>query len=111
MGLNLRIALFIFSIIWLLIIFVCIRKKKLPIKYSIVWICAIAVIMLISIFPTILDVFATLFGFTTISNLIIGVILTLLLMITLVLTIIVSRQKEQIIKLVQEISLLKGNKK
>lgn len=110
MSTNLRITLLIFSIVWYVLIFICIRKNKLPIKYSLVWLCAITIILLISVFPSILDVIASTFGFLTISNLVIGTLLTLLLFITLILTMIIYYQKKQIILLIQEVSMLKVKK-
>ena len=47
------------------------------------------------------------FGFTTISNLVVGIILSLLMFITLVLTHIVTKQKNQIKILTQEVALIK----
>jgi hypothetical protein len=46
-------------------------------------------------------------GFSTISNLVIGIILVILLFITIALTVIVSGQKEKIRILIQEVSILK----
>lgn len=108
MSIKLRIALLIFSIIWFIIILYSIRKNKLPIKYSLIWILAIFVIVLISVVPFILEYFAKLFGFLTMSSLVIGIMITILLGITLILTIIISHQKKQITLLIQEVSMLKG---
>lgn len=111
MSVKLRIALLIFSLIWFFIIFYLIKKDKLPVKYSLIWFTAIFVIFLISIIPSILELVTDVFGFTTLSNLVIGIILTLLLFITLVLTTIVAIQKKQIALLIQEVSMLKRNLK
>ncbi len=110
MSVKLRIALLIFSLVWFLIIFYLIRRDKLPVKYSLFWFIAIFVIFLISIVPGILEIVTHTFGFTTLSNLVIGIILTLLLFITLVLTTIVAVQKKQITLLIQEVSMIKSEK-
>lgn len=110
MSIKLRIALLIFSIIWFFIILYAIRKNKLPIKYSLIWFIAIFVLLLISIVPFILEYFAHLFGFITMSNLVIGIMITLLLGITLILTMIIFHQKKQITMLIQEVSIIKGLK-
>lgn len=110
MSVKLRIVLFIFSFVWFVIILGLIRKNKLPIKYSLVWILAIFIIFLIAVIPISLELFANAFGFLTISNLVIGILLTILLTITLVLTMIISRLKKQITLLIQEVSILKGKK-
>lgn len=108
MSFKLRVALLIFSLVWFFIIFCLIRKDKLPVKYSLTWFAAIFVIFLISVIPSLLEIVTHVFGFKTLSNLVIGIILTLLLLITLVLTTIVSVQKKQITLLIQEVSLLKS---
>ena len=51
--------------------------------------------------------FTNLIGFKTTSNLVIGIILSLLLLITLFLTVIINDQKNKIKLLIQEISMLK----
>lgn len=110
MSIKLRIALLIFSLIWFIIILGLIRKNKLPIKYSLVWLIAIFVLLLISVVPFILEYFAKMFGFVTMSNLVVGIMITLLLGITLILTMIIFHQKKQITMLIQEVSLIKGEK-
>lgn len=110
MSIKLRIALLIFSLIWIFIILGLIRKNKLPIKYSLVWFIAILVLLLISVVPFILEFVAKLFGFITMSNLVVGIMITLLLGITLILTMIIFHQKKQITMLIQEVSIIKGEK-
>ena len=105
------IFLIIFSIVWFFIILHFIRNGKLSIKYSMIWLLMSTVIFLVGITPNFMSFISKIFGFTTISNLVIGIILTLLLIITLVLTMIVTNQKTQINNLIQEISILKKNDK
>lgn len=107
---NLRILLLIFSILWFLFIFIFLRKDKIPVKYSLFWFASSTVILFISLFPDLLTYVTKLLGFQTISNMVIGVILTLLLLITFILTMIVSNQKKQITQLIQEISIIKSKK-
>lgn len=111
MSLNLRILLFIFSLIWFVIIFILLKNDKIPIRYSLVWFLSAFVLFLLAIFPNLFLSATRLIGFETTSNLIIGIILCLLLIITMVLTIIVSNQNKKIILLIQEISMLKGKEK
>ncbi len=111
MSAKLRVVLFIFSFVWFVIVMGLIRRNKLPIKYSLVWMFAIFIIFLIAVIPKILEIFANAFGFLTISNLVIGILLTILLAITLVLTMLIARQKKQITLLIQEVSMLKEKNK
>lgn len=105
---NLRILLLVFSIVWFIFIFYFLKKGKIPIKYSLFWFLSALIILSISLFPNLLSIIKDLMGFQTISNMIIGIILTLLLVITFLLTMIVSKQKNQITLLIQEVSLLKN---
>jgi len=109
MSLNLRILLFVFSLVSFFITFTLLKKEKIPVKYSLVWLLSFFVIFIVSLFPNSLKNITSFIGFQTTSNLVVGIILTLLLIITMVLTIIVSKQNKKINLLVQEISLLKKN--
>ena len=110
MSMKLRIVLLIFSIVWLLGILLLFKQKKISIRNSLIWFAAGLVILLIAVIPFFLESIAKLFGFLTIANLVIGIFITLLLILTLSLTIIVTKQKEQIRNLIQEVSLLKKDK-
>lgn len=107
MSKSLIVALIIFSLIWIVIILRDIRKGKMSIKYSLVWLLMAITLLLVGLFPSFMEFVTKLFGFITIANLVIGVILTLLMFITLVLTHIVTKQKEQIKNLTQEIAIIK----
>lgn len=111
MSSTLRLGLLVFSIIWIVIILYLVRKEKLPVKYSLVWMTAMLIILLVAMFPIMITKFSELLGFVVVSNLVIGLILTLLLFITLVLTLLVYRQKKQIIHLIQEVSTMKNKGK
>lgn len=106
MSSGLRILLLIFSILWILGLLFLLKKGKIPVKYSIIWLTAIFILLLVAIFPTFFIRMTTLLGFQTTSNMIIGIILTLLLLITLVLTMIISNQKRLIKNLIQEVSII-----
>lgn len=108
MSSNLIISLIIFAVLWFLIIWYCIKTEKISIKYSIIWFAAAIILFLVGAIPALLESISHFFGFLTISNLVIGIILSLLMIITLVLTTIVATQKNQIKMLIQEVSILKG---
>lgn len=107
MTLNLRLFLFIFSFISFIIIFMLLKKEKIPVKYSLVWFLSSLILFILALFPYSLTEITKLIGFQTTANLVIGIILTLLLFITMVLTIIISKQNKKITLLIQEVSLLK----
>jgi hypothetical protein len=98
---------FIVALIILLVIIQILRKGRVPVKYSLVWFLSAIIIMFVSMFPGVLEYFAGLMGFATISNMVIGMMIVILLFITMSLTVIVSGQKEKIRLLIQEVSILK----
>lgn len=108
---KLKITLFIFSIIMLIVTSIVLKKGRIPIKYSLLWYLAAIIILLVSIFPMILEYFQELFGFETLSNLVIGILISILLFLTMALTVIISGQSKKITLLMQEVSILKSKVK
>ena len=114
MSFNLRLGLIIVSLILLVFIGVVLKKNKMPVKYSMVWIFSSLLILLIALIPGLFMELSELIGFVAMSNMVIGIFIFILLIITLALTIIVSGQRKKITLLIQEVSLLKekiNNKK
>ena len=110
MSKSLVIFLVIFSIIWFIVILKMVRDSKISIRYSMIWLFMSLVIFLVGITPNFMKFLAHATGFTATSSLVIGIILTLLLVVTLFLTIVVTNQKSQINNLIQEVSMLKKDK-
>ncbi len=108
MTVTLRISLLIFALVLCVVTTTVVRKGRIPIKYSLLWYFCSFVIILVAIIPLALDFIADLLGFATISNLIIGILIALLLFLTMALTIITSGQKKKITLLIQEVSMLKN---
>ena len=107
MSLELIIALILFAIILCAITTFLLKKNLIPAKYSLLWYFISIVIFLVAVLSKSLEFFANAIGFQTLSNMVIGIILTLLIFLTMSLTIIVSSQHRRITLLVQELSLLK----
>lgn len=108
MNLSLKVALIIFSSILILVTTKILKKGRIPIKYSLLWYFCSLIILLVAVFPFIIEYVSRIFGFKTLSNLIIAIILSLLLFLSMALTIITSGQKKKITLLIQEISMLKS---
>ncbi len=106
---NLRILLIIFSILFFCIVLRLISKKKIQINNSLFWLFSAVLIFLVALFPNFISFFTKLIGFETTSNFVIGIILTLLLLDTLLLTIYLAEQNKKIVLLIQEVSMLKQN--
>lgn len=108
MSITLRITLILFSVILLLITTGVLKKGRIPIKYSLLWYFSALIIFVVAVFPFVIEWCANLLGFETLSNLIIGIIIGILLFLTMSLTIITSGQKKKITLLIQEVSTLKS---
>lgn len=107
MSLKLIISLIIYSIILIYITTIFLRNGKIPIKYSLPWYFCAIIILVLAVLPFIIEFIANILGFQTLSNLIIGIIISLLLLLTMSLTIIISGQNKKITLLIQEVSMLK----
>ena len=110
MSSSLRLGLIIVSLVLLIIVLMQLRKRKIPVKYSLAWIFSSLVILLIAIIPEFFIKIANMLGFVTMSNLVIAMFIFMLLMISLMLTVVVSSQRRKITLLMQEISMLKSKK-
>lgn len=107
MPLKLRIALIIFAIAVTILTTIVLKKDRIPLKYSLLWYLAALIILILAICPFIIEFFTDLLGFATVSNLLIGILISILMFLTMSLTIITSGQKKKITLLIQEVSILK----
>lgn len=108
---NLRIEMFILSIIILVGIVKFINKTKLSSK-SVVGIFILSVgLVLISIFPNLIEKISMLFGFEMVSNFLYFCSIVFLGVVVFLQTVSSSRQEEKIKNLIQEISIMKSKNK
>ena len=107
----LRIEIILAFTVLLFVIFFILRKGKMPVKYSLVWLFSAVIMILSACFPQIIGFITRILGFELISNVILSIFLGLLIFITISLTVIISGQAKKINLLVQEVSLLKQKKK
>lgn len=94
------VAVYLFVILWMM------KKQKLLVRYSIIWLFSAAVLALFAVFPYIVLVLRDLTKIVTPSNLIFMMAIAFLLLISLCLTSIVSGLSEKIKKLAQQNALL-----
>lgn len=111
MSINLQIISISFIVIVLICILYILRKGRITIKYSLPWIFACLILLLLTIFPGLLNFFTKLLGFNVGSNMIFAGLIAMLIFINIVLTVIISGQNNKIRLLIQEVSLLKSNRK
>lgn len=107
---KLQIEMAIASIILFTIIIFSLRKNSMSIKNSVAWLLLPLVFLIIAIFPGPIDSLSQALGFEVLSNFIFLIIIGLLVIICFFLTTTISRQQSEIIKLAQEVSILKKAK-
>ncbi len=82
------------------------RSHKADIKYILPWLLLDGGMMIITAFPKILDVFCSLFGIETPSNMLFFFGLIFVAMIVFSMTLVISKQNEDIKTLTQRLALL-----
>jgi hypothetical protein len=107
MSLGTIITVVATGLLLLFIILFLLKRGRIPVKFALLWIFISVILLLVGLFPKIISSVAGLFGFKTMSNMLIGILISMLIFITIALTIIVSGQKYRITLLTQELSMLK----
>lgn len=105
MSTLLRIEMLILALAVIAVIILAVNKKKMCIRYSLVWIFIAFLIITIAIFPGIVFWFCEILGIETPSNLVYLFGILALLMITFMQTGILSKQSEKIKHLTQMVSI------
>lgn len=83
------------------------RKGKIPVKFTLMWFFMAVILILVGLVPQIIGFISNWLGFVTMSNMLVGILIILIIFMCIALTVIVSGQKEKIVLLTQEVSLLK----
>lgn len=105
--LKLQLIIIVLDIIALGYILNLVRRKKLDLKYSLVWLIAGLIILILVIFPNIINFLSEFLGIYNPVNMLFFLGLCLSLTIIFVLTIQASRSGKKITKLTQENAILK----
>ena len=100
---SLITGLLFVGIFLFLIITIILRKGRISMKFALVWYTPAIAIIILAIFPKLFILLANMFGFQTISNLVVG----FLFLIIIALTVIIAGQTTKINLLIQEVSLMK----
>lgn len=103
---TLRIVLIIGIVVYYIIVLRLLKKGRLSLKYSLLWLLMGVVMAILVIFPQILKIMCDAFGIVYGMNGLFTCALAFLLMLSMALTAIVSKQTDQIKNLVQESALL-----
>lgn len=106
MALSLRIFLLTGTLIFLGIIIYFLTKKRLNLKYTLLWLLSALVMIIVTIFPQIVRVIANIIGIKSEVNVVFVFAVSLVLFIILSLTIIVSLINNKIYRLTQTQAIL-----
>lgn len=107
MSTSLKLFSIAFILLIIITVFYLLRKDRISIKYSLVWLIPSFTLLIFTLIPGCLTWTSELLGFQTASNMIFALLIALLLIISIALTVIVSNQKKLIRVLIQEVSILK----
>ena len=107
MNIGLRMGLTIASVAVLIVVALLISKKRLNIKYSIVWLIWSLLLVFMSIFPETFYGISDLLGIELPVNAVFLIMIALLYALTLFVYIMISKHSEEIVKLTYQVALLK----
>lgn len=110
MNINLKFIATMFIVIILFLMLYNVRKNKIDIKYSVVWFILFSLLFVFLIIPGFLEFMTNLLGFEISSNMIFSLLIAVLVIINISFTSIISSHDKKIRMLIQEISILKGEK-
>ncbi len=103
---KLQITLVIGALSYLLVIFFLLKKKRLNIRYSLLWLAGALVMLLFACFPYLVKVLRYYTGVEVVSNLVFLMVIVFMMFILLSLTAAVSGQAEKLKRLTQVNALL-----
>lgn len=105
MSVVLRVELLLFALIFFVLVFRSVSKKKLQLRYSLIWLLVAFCMVAAACFPGIIELISNLVGIQVPSNLIYFLGIVVLLVLSYSLSIIVSKQSDQIKHLTQYIAI------
>lgn len=105
MSVRLKIIMVVLLVLAMAIIVNLIRKRKLELKYALVWMLLIVGLALLVLIPGLLERLAALLGIYSVMNLVffVGFVFSLLLIFSLTMSL--SRNSERVRKIAQKIAL------
>lgn len=97
----------LFSIIFVIFVMQLVRKDKLEEKYSMLWIVASIVIFLVSLFPNLITKIASKFNVYYPPSLMLLFAIIILGAYIIHISVVITKQNKMIVKLTQELGILK----
>jgi hypothetical protein len=92
--------------LFFLLVFFLLKKNRLSLRYSLLWMLSGVIMLVLALFPGLLDRFARLIGIYSSVNALFAVIFFCGLMLMISFTVIVSREKQEIVRSIQRTALL-----
>ncbi len=105
MNTILHISLIAAVLIYFVVLFVMLRKNKLSLKYSLIWMLTGVIMAVFVVFPGLLDIIARFFGVHEPTNALFSIIIFCFMILLISLTSIVSAQTKRITTLIQEVAV------
>ena len=102
----LRVGLLLGAVCYLALILWLLKKKKLTVRYSIIWLISAGVLLVFAVFPYVVLVLTDLLGMAVPVNVVFLLVIAFILLLLLSLSSIVSGFAEKIKRLAQENALL-----
>ncbi|WP_075279992.1 DUF2304 domain-containing protein [Thermophilibacter provencensis] len=106
MSVTLRICIAIFCILLAFYVIRLVSRRRLLLKYSLLWLTLVVGLLLSALFPDCVILLSGLLGFEMAANFIFFIGLFCLMAIALSLTVIVSRQSQKISVLTQRLAIV-----
>lgn len=100
----------IFAIIFIIFILNLVRKNKLDEKYSILWLFLAVITLIVSIFPSIIETISKWFDVYYPPTLLLLFAVIIIMAYIVHITMVITKQNKMIIKLTQEIAIMKKQK-
>ena len=107
MSINLTITLILVSVFLMLITTIVLKNGRISEKYSLLWYGFSLLILLVGLFPNLFSFISNKLGFQVMSNLIVGFVIGILMLLSMALTVMIAGQKKKSTLLIQELSILK----
>ena len=111
MSITLRVFLLLLILVMFFMILHTVKKYKMSIRYILIWLFLLVVLLFIVIFPNVLISITSFFGFEKTSNMVFLIGYFILFYLVFIQSVENSIMKKEITNLVQELSLLKKDKK
>lgn len=95
-------------IIFFAVIIFLLKRNRVELRYTLLWFFSGFVMLILALFPKLLDWFANFVGIYSSVNALFAVALFFGLMLMMSLTSIISREKQEIVRLIQEMSIIEN---